>query len=147
MYDAAFKSWLSGIADGESTFTIQFYRKQVTHTETLRFAWVISLRADDKEAIHLIQGYTGGGICKTGNAGGNPKYLLQVTKREEHHHLIKHFRQFPLRTKKRHEFELWAAAIELWDSAPEKPKPYTVRERVRRYAEDIREHRVFCDPD
>ena len=147
MYNAAFRSWLSGIADGESTFTIQRYRKAATHAMTVRFCWSISLRADDVDVIRLIQGYTGGGLCKTGHSQGNPKWVLQVTRREEHFRLIQHFRKYPLRSKKRREFELWAEAIELWDSATGKPKPKEVHDKVEQIAEEIRAYRVFFDPD
>lgn len=81
---------------------------------TARFE--VSQRADDRHVIELIREHLGFGriYVHTANAG-RPHERTAVKfscfRIEDNLKLIDVFREYPLRSKKRHQFEVWAAAV------------------------------------
>jgi hypothetical protein len=149
-YDQGFKFWLSGLADGESSFVIAMDCRK-SRLGTPKFAWTITLRADDKPVLQLVHGYTGGllsKIPKPKKTAGNPSYLLQVCTIAGCLRLADHFEAFPLRSKKLRDFEIWNRALRLWCSISHgRQRPILLRERVSALSRQLRAEHIFVDPD
>jgi hypothetical protein len=119
--DSNFGHWFSGFADGESCFGVYW-----TNNRTAYFMFKISLRDDDAEVLHMIHRTLGIGrvsFCK--NGGDNPVANFLVNRLPDLHDcLLPLFRQFPLRSKKRHDFDIFSKMVEMkykcyWKSMPQ----------------------------
>ena len=109
--DPFFGAWLSGLADGEGSFNI------LVTKQTSSCTFHIALRADDTEIIHAIQRTIGYGRIhheKKGLRGGrnnNASLRWVVSRSADCLALVALFNSFPLRTKKRRDFLVWAEAV------------------------------------
>lgn len=144
------KWWVTGLADGESSFTIQVYRKSANHSWTVRFCWVMALRSDDAGTLTKVQAVTGGALSETRNKGGNPKTVLQVFRHEDLERLIDHFTKYPLQSKKARDFQVWARAFREWVDSPRvvrgkcaNARPAEVVDKMIRYKDRLSQIRRF----
>lgn len=125
----SFGHWLSGFTDGEGTFLIKVNPRPRDQGMTTRF--IISLRRDDRPILEAIQSYWQCGRLRDSpnysNRSGNPLTLLDISSVEHLHGVVvPHFRRYPLRAKKRHDFDIWEQAVNLiWDVTrrPRRRKP------------------------
>jgi hypothetical protein len=120
-----FGHWLSGFIDGEGHFQLAIQHKKTHSHPTAKFT--LGLRDDDGDIIRLIQSFWRCGVlifdARSGKPG-HPKMCLQVSRIEDLHEIvIPHFEVFPLRAKKRRDFDIWSKGIEL---------AYCVKARRRR---------------
>lgn len=128
--DATDGYWLAGLVDGEGCFALWTRRRRVGRSDDCRvvsFVFKIALRSDDKPVLEHVQTLLGGiGVIQVnrrtahqsgryvynGRASrGNP--IAQFTVNDKSHLLevVQVFRQFPLRSKKRRDFDVWAEAL------------------------------------
>ena len=122
MPDDSFGHWLSGLTDGEGCFSLR-WAGDITDGPCAEFA--INLRADDVDILYIIQSYLGCG--NIGNLkqtrGSNPCVSYRVRKAGDLAEIIvPHFEKFPLRAKKRHDFEIWKEGVNLIWSVVKLPK-------------------------
>lgn len=118
----AFGHWFSGFTDGEGCFwighnsTATAIREMGSPYRTGHFT--IKLRADDAPILKLAQSFFQCGRfvndmekgCKVPNA--KPQAGFTVNKVADLHNVIvPHFETYPLRAKKRRDFEIWKRAI------------------------------------
>lgn len=123
----AFGHWLSGFTDGEACFWLG-YNSSKSMVKAIgkpyRMAWfTIKLRADDAEILRLIQSYFQCGRfvnnmesgCKIPNA--RPQVGFTVARTPDLHNVIvPHFESFPLRAKKKRDFQIWKRAVAILNS-------------------------------
>jgi len=113
MTDEAFGHWLAGFVDGEGTFSLIR-----TNKDTYAVSFAIKLRADDAAILRDIQRYRGCGRVffgvKDGSAPKSP-YARYATGsiRDIVARIVPLLEQFPLRAKKRRDFEIWSEAARL----------------------------------
>jgi hypothetical protein len=127
----AFGHWLSGFTDGEATFNLYAVSNASDgRRESLRACFRIALRADDLPVINLIRSYWGCGTLiylhntriKTPNA--KPVYNLNVSKLADIVNVVvPHYDRFPLRSKKRNDFEIFKQGVAMLRDAAERPHP------------------------
>ena len=111
--------YVCGFVDGEGCFTIVISKhKQKKLGLDARLHFEIELRADDEEILTHIRDTLGCGRIYQLNYeryGWHPHVELKVSSiKEIRSKLIPFFRKYPLRGKKRHSFELFAQAAELF---------------------------------
>jgi len=128
--------WLAGLVDGEGTFALQAKRRGPGNRyKRVEFSFKIALRADDRDTILEAQKILGGNLGYLSNAGregrsagggykGHALYQLYINRRDHLHRVIEFFREHPLRSKKRQDFEIWAEALE-WYQAQIESAPYS----------------------
>lgn len=108
--------YITGFADGESFFIVRpMFRTTKKGFARIVFSvrWGIQVRADDKEVLEEIKDY----FIDKGNCGevyiGKRKNDISAMARLQYDgikncRVVKeHFEEFPLRAKKKHDFELW----------------------------------------
>lgn len=104
----AFGHYIAGFVDGEGCFTI-------TKGKQGRYCpeFLIHLAAGDIEILEYIQHRLGGHIRTTPakRAGVSATVKLRVCKKSECLEIVSFFNKYPLRAKKRLDFELWSNAV------------------------------------
>lgn len=114
--DADFANWLAGFIDGEGCFSV--HKKNVNGFETFDCQFSISLRADDKPVILEIQQRLGGigsvadRPAREGNAKATVRYC--ISSQHDCALLREILTVFPMRAKKRRDFEAWSHALDCW---------------------------------
>lgn len=116
--DDGFGYWLAGFFDGEGSFGI-YPSGPNAYACTAK----ISLRMDDRPILEEIQRWTGVGRIYDDKKGPlaaerNPCAAWAVDKREQCSVLMDVFSRYPLRAKKRRDFEIWARAVRVWCGIP-----------------------------
>jgi hypothetical protein len=122
-----FGHWISGFIDGEGHFQLAIQRREGRGGGHPTAKFTLGLRDDDAEILGLIQAFWQCGTMifdpRLGKPG-HPKMCLQISRIEDLHEIVvPHFDAFPLRAKKRRDFEVWRKGIEL---------AYRVKARRRR---------------
>lgn len=109
-----FGAWLSGFVAGEGSFNLSMINN------SCKASFTIALRADDIDALYLIQSYwqCGGvyNIHRKKEESRNRKQEVNFTVHRSVHLqeiLVSHFDKFPLFAKKRLDFEVWKLGVEL----------------------------------
>jgi len=152
----AFGHWLSGFTDGEGNFKLTWHRTKprgprgtIYTVPGARFE--IGVRDDDSAVIELIRSYFGVGRLATRPARGNHKPLIRImvaSAADLMAVVVPHFDRFPLRAKKRRDYELWRRGVALLHSVlirPSIPRTDGIRGTRPKWTQDEREefHRLF----
>jgi len=140
--DPGFCQWLAGQTDGEGSFNLKHEQ------ERWWLDFTISLRADDLPMLKMIQEQLGRGHCyphppaKGANPHSRPRYMLRFANATDTRFIVALFERYPLRSKKRRDFELWAEARKELD------KPPLARDlrHLKHLARAIREVRKYKAP-
>ncbi len=112
--EPGFCNWLAGLADGEGSFRIN----KTSRGWTCRFT--IILRGDDKPVLDYIREQLGRGakLMLARKTGNRLKYKMKAHDqydltfpRRDNIFIIHLFERYPLRSKKRLHFEIWAEAV------------------------------------
>jgi hypothetical protein len=107
---------LAGLIDGEGSFVI------VPNNcgTTWRCYMALALRLDDVEVLRDLCRSTGLGrtSLKRAQRGSRPQALWNITSKRECMELTRLLRRFPLRARKRRDFEVWSEAVERWAASP-----------------------------
>jgi hypothetical protein len=115
----AFGHWLSGFTDGEGCFWLAVLppNNKKRCSPELRGAFQISLRRDDESILHNICSFWNIGSVTQHGAGQKrinekPSSKLVISNIGAlESTVISHFERYPLRAKKRNDFEIWKEGI------------------------------------
>lgn len=116
--DADFANWFAGFVDGEGCFSV--HKKKVNGFETYDCQFSLTLREDDKEIIYEMQkrlGGLGSIACRPGsksNCNANPQIRYCISSQRDCQIRRAILDIFPLRAKKRRDFEAWSHALDCW---------------------------------
>lgn len=108
--DDSFGNWLAGFIDGEGCFHISIASK-----EWYGIKFTLKLRADDegilreiveKTKIGYVEKYTGKSV-----ANANPQSQWRVNSQVDCLKLIELLEKYPLRAKKKRDFDIWKKAV------------------------------------
>lgn len=118
MLTPEFGHWLAGFVDGEGCFTV---RKQSGARNAYLCEFAVCLRDDDAAVLDLCLEATGLGYLTRRSAsalvaGAKPQVCWKIVRRAHCVRLCALLSEFPLRTKKRRDFEIWRDAVALWDT-------------------------------
>jgi hypothetical protein len=113
--DDGFGHWLAGFADGEGCF---FIGKNRNGTMFCRFR--IALRADDAPILAQAAERTGLGrvLLAAPPSQRTARATWNVGRKAECLVLVELFERYPLRAKKRRDFEVWARAVRYLNEHP-----------------------------
>lgn len=114
----AFGNWLSGLVDGEGCFKLVWHR---THGKTKMFEipgarLEISLRADDYDALEQAWAFweVGSLIVRPRCDSSYPAARYYTSSAPDLAEVIvPHFERYPLRAKKRRDFQIWKRGVAL----------------------------------
>lgn len=136
--------YVCGFVDGEGCFTIVISKhKQKKLGLDARLHFEIELRDDDEEILRSIQETLDCGRIYHLNYqkyGWHPHVELKVSSiKDLQHKLIPFFRKYHLRGKKRHSFELFTQAAEIFYSKMHLTTEgiqqlYKIREKMNKYS-------------
>lgn len=141
--DAMWLAWLVGFIDGEGCFYIRATNKGTTYA----VCFSLKLRADDTPVLQEIVDRTGIGtlfrdarsVADSPNA--KPTIKWHVQKQQESIRLVELIDAFPLRTKKRRDYEIWRLAAIAWANAPSRNNDWTPFMNWKREIEETRQYR------
>jgi hypothetical protein len=107
---------LAGFIDAEACFSIQ----PNNHGRTWACAMTVAVRLDDGDVLADLARSTGLGRLQTKPSyrGSRPQAVWQINSKRECAELTRMLRRFPLRARKRRDFEIWARAVDRWSSLP-----------------------------
>lgn len=115
--------WLAGLVDGEGCFSL-YVRKRKRGPSYIRidFGFKIALRADDWSTLvkaRSVLGVRGSMYRSDKHRGpnGKPIAALQISKKSDITQVIRFFSRYPLRSKKRRDFDIWSKAFEGFSAA------------------------------
>jgi hypothetical protein len=143
-------NWLAGLTDGEGCFVLVVTRRgPAQQYRRVEFEFKISLRCDDFRALVEARRLLGCGRLMIGGKFGKvgvprfPLATLFVNRKADVRKVIDFFNEWPLRSKKRADFEVWKAAFEDFTGAVasagdclESNRRFT-RKSLRRIPEDL----------
>lgn len=121
-----FGNWLAGFADGEGSFLISKSSRGVF------CSFRIALHHADEPILREIAGRTGLGrvIVQFSPSQAAPRAMWTVCRKMPTRSRHSAFEQFPLRAKKRRDFEIWARAVREWDRLQVRGNQYSGMERI-----------------
>ena len=102
-------SWFAGLVDGEGCFTIRRNRGR-WHAAELR----VNMRADDVPMMREIKATLGfGRICKKEyhSTYRHPMIEYRVARKRDLLALVRLFDRYPLRSRKRKDYEVWRTFV------------------------------------
>lgn len=111
-----FGHWFAGFVDGEGCFTIPEHK----HNGCLYCRLRIQLRVDDRPLLEYIQEQTGLGVVRTlGRRYGTSQLQAYwaVSRKADCLALVDLLDAYPLRSKKRYDYEVWREAVLLWNTS------------------------------
>jgi hypothetical protein len=140
-FDEVAGYWASGLVDGEGCFFLMV--KLRYDRPYVYFKFEIGLREDDKETLEKLQRALGGfGCIRTNNS--NRSVALHVSRRDELLVVADFFERYPLRSKKRIDFEIWASALRYYDTKRGQGiSSGELFEEMQTRAQQIRDNRKF----
>ena len=107
---------LAGFIDAEGSFVIAPNNRGTTW----RCCMTLALRLDDADVLSDLCRSTGLGqiSLKRARRGSRPQAGWTITSKRECMELTRLLKQFPLRARKRRDFEIWSEAVERWAASP-----------------------------
>ena len=135
-----FGYWFSGFVDGEGCFYMTVYARD--KWPTCRFT--INMRADDRSILEECQRQLGLGQIHDRKATGkaNPQACLRVQRKMEVYQLLGVFDRYPLRSRKKFDYQIWKEGVLAWMNLGRGSKDWSSMQdaRVRLVA-----NRVYAD--
>lgn len=110
--DLEFCCWLAGLVDGEGSLQLKCDKAKRKWWSEL----TISLRDDERPMLEMIQKKLGRGACYLHVARSKPqlrskpRYMLRFHNASDTRFFVDLFERYPLRSKKKQVFKLWAEA-------------------------------------
>ncbi len=111
--DAGFAYWLAGFIDGEGCFRVQRHERG---TYTCTFS--INVRRDERATLEAIKRFLGVGTISEHDGSGNANPLCRYAIQDKSGciRLVQMLDKYPLRAKKRIDYDAWAEAVSEWSS-------------------------------
>jgi hypothetical protein len=119
--DAAGQHFVAGFLDGEASFSIQPSNGRSSHVCTFE----VAQRDDGADVLFWLRDSLRLGVLthQPAKRTSRPQVVWRLSAREEALELCRLLEQAPLRSRKRHDFELWRQAVEI--NAGGGPRRYT----------------------
>ena len=109
MLDNSFGNWMAGFIDGEGCFSIV---KVVNRPGGFRPRFGLTVRADDDAIVYKLHQETDIGSVHYYTAQSGSRVVRWVVQSQSDcERLVALLNKYPLRAKKRRDFEVWAEAV------------------------------------
>ena len=140
--EESFGNWLAGFTDGEGCFCIYVPKRKKTE-QPINLLFSINLRLDDIEILKEIKRELDCGRLSIRenrkNSKSKPCVSFVVSKLSDLKNIIiPLFKNFPLRAKKKRDFDIWSKAVELAFDIQNKPYNKTTQGGLTRWTEEDR---------
>jgi len=130
--------YVAGFIDGEGCFFLT-YRKETKYTRPgnpTYYRWsaifAMTLREDDVKILKQIRDTWECGnvyfLNTKDNRLGKQAYFGVQNIDDAYNKVLPFFKKFPLRAKKKYDFELWSKALELIYKKKKNREPYTIKD-------------------
>jgi LAGLIDADG endonuclease len=129
---------IAGIIDAEAYFGIS----EMNGGGSFSCHMHLAVRDDDVGLLHAMAGTTGLGVVRRKDDRGNPQACWSVYRKADAVALASYLTRYPLRSRKRNDFEVWKHAVELWAGDAQGR-----RTKMRALAAEVREVRRYTPPD
>ena len=106
--------WITGFSDGESWFFARPLLRKYRRDYSIQISFHIKLRSDDRETLEEINKYFKniGKINEGKVKQGNGFVTLDFWGADKCKEIIKHFDNYPLKSKKKKDYEVWKVIVE-----------------------------------
>jgi hypothetical protein len=74
----------------------------------------VAMRDDDVDLLHAMASSTGLGVVRSKDQRGNSQVAWVVYRKDDAAALAAYLRRYPLRSRKRHDFDVWSCAVDYW---------------------------------
>lgn len=102
--------WVTGFTDAEGSFIVSVYKRKTTNTWHINPSFELWVHSKDISSLQELRDFWGVGIINTRTTKDATSFT--VTKHSDLVNVIvPHFSKFPLQTKKKVDFELWAQIL------------------------------------
>lgn len=137
--DPEFCQWFVGLVDGEGCFSMLQVKPKLRWIARL----TIALREDDREVISLLTEKFGGRVNKTNDKRmtHSPSLHWEFNTPFGCYAIIELFGKWPLKSKKKKDFDIWKEAVELWVRSRRKYPP-NINKMISLY-KALKESKVF----
>jgi len=110
--DEQFAWWLVGLVDGEGHFGVTRYSSPERPGPYYRCVFRVAMVAADRDALAMAQRRTGWGKLYeyAGHGRARIDYVIWTMDAKRIDRVADFFERYPLQSKKRRDFELWAPA-------------------------------------
>lgn len=133
MIDPVFASWLSGFIDGEGSFLIPRYNQGRYYAPRFK----LNQRDDDLALLEEIREKTGlGTVCRSASGTGHPQVMWQVNAKADNLALTRMLDDYPLRSRKQRDYEIWREAVLIHNRFGQTPRLAALKEEL----EDVRKY-------
>ena len=131
-------SWFAGLVDGEGCFLIHRVGSR-WHSAV----FVLNMRADDRPMLEEIRNTLGCGAIyrRPRRQIGHATCAFQVGRKKDMLALVRLFDRYPLRSRKRRDYEVWRTFVLLHASPKNATDP-----RLAELFNEIKDARRFEDP-
>nr|WP_234821257.1 DNA methyltransferase [Mycobacteroides abscessus] len=111
--DAGFAYWLAGFIDGEGCFRVQRHERG-----TYSCTFSINVRRDERGTLESVKRFLGVGTISEHEGSGNANPLCRYVIQDKAGciRLVQVLDKYPLRAKKRLDYDAWAQAVSEWSS-------------------------------
>ena len=111
--DAGFAYWLAGLIDGEGHFAIKRHSRG-THAPYFQ----LKMRRDERGTLEIIKRTLGVGTLRDTPAEPHPQSVYLIQDKAGCQRLIDLLDKYPLRAKKRLDYQIWREAVCEWTDRP-----------------------------
>ncbi len=145
--DEHFGHWFAGFADGEGSFVIT---RRGANGTGYGCSFIIIVRADDRPILEEIRDRFQIGLIHaikpsrvTSGHHSRAGAGLYITRKEDVLRLVAVFDRYPLRAKKRNDYQIWRDAVMLWTSRVgvrgpgKRSTPHPVQARLAELKEEL----------
>jgi len=129
---------VAGLLDAEGYFGIA----EMNGGRSLSCEMRMAVRDDDVDLLFALARFTGIGVVRRIEVRGNPQCAWTVYRQDDAAGLVRLLDRCPLRSRKRHDFAVWRAAVDAWVAT--EPTRF---DRMRELRRAIRDARTYRPPD
>ena len=145
-----FGNWFAGFVDGEGYFGIIICDSSTVKSEAVQF--VIKLRRDDRAILEYIQSNLGFGnvynlnLSPSASENANPQAKFQIGAIPDCMNLLTVFDAYPLRAKKRRDYEIWKQAVILKNKHYDYNMTFPeIRRKLRSLGKELKDARRYVE--
>ena len=133
-YSALTGDCIAGFLDAEACFAIV----EMNGGASFSCGMTVAVRDDDIDLLHAMPRATGLGVVRRKENRGNRQACWSVYRRSDAVALASFLTRHPLRSRKRNDFEVWRAAVDVWAGNDDRR-----RSRMAMLAREIRDARRY----
>lgn len=101
---------IAGVIDAEGHFAITEHNGG----RSVGCSMTVAMRDDDVGLLHAMASTTRLGVVRRKDQRGNSQAAWVVYRKDDVAAMAAYLKRYPLRSRKRHDFDVWSRAVEQW---------------------------------